>query len=106
MIVFLNKENAIKRYISCDILPLVQLSEELKIAKESERKTESPAQEAEEEGKTVKEEMDTKTSKPEEEGEIDEGEETSSTKKSADAELKELRANLKWVLTAIGMLEV
>ena len=85
----------IQRYISCDILPLVQLSEDLKIAKESERKTESPAQEAEGGGETVKEETDTKTSKPEEEGEIDEGEETSSTKKSADAELKELRANLK-----------
>lgn len=84
-----------KRKFSEAQTQVTKLSEELKIAKESERKTESPAQEAEEEGETVKEEMDTKTSKPEEEGEIDEGEETSSTKKSADAELKELRANLK-----------
>ena len=36
-----------------------------------------------------------KGSKPEEEGEIEEGEETASTSRSSDMELKELRESLK-----------
>ena len=77
------------------ITSLLQLSEEVKVAKETENKTESSERENQEEDETVKDGTETKTAKPEEEGEIEEGEETASTSKSSDVELKELRASLK-----------
>ena len=77
------------------LLYLLQLSEELKLAKESPK----PSSEAEkqEEGEQAKDQTETKaTANPEEEGEIDDGEETAaSSSKSSEAELKELRASLK-----------
>ena len=77
------------------LLYLLQLSEELKLAKESPK----PSSEAEkqEEGEQAKDQTETKaTANPEEEGEIDDGEETTaSSSKSSEAELKELRASLK-----------
>ena len=69
------------------------MSEELKTAKESDKKGESSEQESQPDGgKMAKDDSDSKTVKSEEEGEIEEGEEVAS---SSEAELKELRDNLK-----------
>ena len=74
---------------------MLQFSEELKVVKEGDKKPEQPKQETEDKMETFVEETEAKTIKPEEEGEIEEGEEEPSSRKSSYEELQELRASLK-----------
>lgn len=71
------------------------MSEELKTAKESDKKPESVEEGSQQDEQPGKDEPEAKTSKLEEEGEIEDGEETPSTSKPSSMELKELRASLK-----------